>query len=623
MNRFEKLQSENGTGSIFYLREHSNPIDFLYNVESGKRAQMYDRKSYPTILFNGGSIVRTGMSDAEVDAAITKEWKKKVQFSTQLEGRFVADSNKMKIDFVGTAERLDNLATDKLKYAFVAFESGFEEGTHVFNHVVRLFDPSAQGGSLRFGNESKKNIKRTLEMNSDWIPENTGFVFVMWDAETLEVHGYSLWEYVAPHVVTDFTKPVPSGKSLKIEFDTEIDKSSIGANSILLTTSSGETINFTAKANGNVVTIEPDGGLKDGEYVLYLLGGLKGILSKDVHPLSDNQIFAFSAETIKAPLLTTDSKMVDFGTIKESATKIFNISNSGNETLTGKLTTTETFISVTPEDFSIEPGSSQTVTVKADVSGIEPAAKSGFINIESNGGEAQISVTFTYEKDKPKVAPILEVMPIPPETENSSIIISGKASVGSIVSFNGKRATVDKDGVFKVQITVLPGVNTFKVVAELDGLTTEKTLTIFRYIQISLQLDSKTMYVGSSSQTLASAPTASSPPLPADLAGSTYMPIRPVAEALFSTVGWEAATQKVTLTQNTPDGKKKTIELWIGKKQAKINGADQWIDSKQKLYPAIVGGKTMLPLRFTANALGAEVAYDSATKKITIKYPAR
>ena len=101
------------------------------------------------------------------------------------------------------------------------------------------------------------------------------------------------------------------------------------------------------------------------------------------------------------------------------------------------------------------------------------------------------------------------------------------------------------------------------------------------------------------------------------------MPIRPVAEALFATIGWDAATRKVTITQKTPDGKTKVIELWIEKKQAKINGADQWIDGKQKLYPAIVGGKTMLPLRFTANALGADVAYEAATKKITIKYPTR
>lgn len=623
MNRFEKLQSENGASSIFYLREHSNPIDFLYNVESGKRAQMYDRKSYPTTLFNGGSVVRTGMSDAEVDAAITKEWKKKVQFSAQLDGRFAEGSDKKKIDFVGTVERLDNLANDKLKYAFFAFESGFEEGTHVFNHVIRLIDPSAQGGSLRFGNETRKSVKRTLEMNEEWVSENTGFAFVIWDADTLEVYGYSVWDYVAPHVVTDFSKPVPSGKSFNLEFDTAIDKSTVGTNSILLTTSSGETVDFTAKTNNNVVTIEPNGGLKDGDYVIYLLGGLKGVLSKDVHPLSDNQVFAFSAETIKTPLLTVDTKAVEFGTIKESATKTFALTNSGNETLTGKLATTETFISVTPEEFSVEPGSSQTVTVKADVSGIGPSAKSGFINIESNGGEAQISVSFTYEKDKPKVAPTLEIESLPPETDSGTIMISGTTTVGSVVTINGSKVGVGADGKFKANVNVVVGNTTLKIVAELDGLTTEKTITIFRYIQISLQLDNKTMYVGSAAQTLASAPTASSPPLPSDLAGSTYMPIRPVAEALFSTVGWEAATQKVTLTQNTPDGKKKTIELWIGKKQAKINGADQWIDSKQKLYPAIVGGKTMLPLRFTANALGAEVAYDSATKKITIRFPAR
>jgi hypothetical protein len=71
-----------------------------------------------------------------------------------------------------------------------------------------------------------------------------------------------------------------------------------------------------------------------------------------------------------------------------------------------------------------------------------------------------------------------------------------------------------------------------------------------------------------------------------------------------------------------PDGTKRTIELWIGKKIAKINGVDTKIDDKGKLYPAIVDGKAMLPLRFAATAMGAKVEYITAERKIILTYPA-
>jgi hypothetical protein len=234
-----------------------------------------------------------------------------------------------------------------------------------------------------------------------------------------------------------------------------------------------------------------------------------------------------------------------------------------------------------------------------------------------------VAVKFTFEKEEVKNPPMLEIGVIPAETYQPKVKVTGTSTPGSSITCSSATAQVGNDGKFTVEVTLAVGVNNLKVVAKKDGLTTEKTISIFKFIQIVLQLENKAMYIGDEVTQLTTAPSASSPPLPKDLSGSTYMPIRPVAEALFATVGWDAETRKVTVSQKTPDGKNKNIELWIGKKQAKINGNDQWIDSKQKLYPAIVGGKTMLPLRFTANALGADVAYDAATKRITIKYPTR
>ncbi|HNW31419.1 MAG TPA: stalk domain-containing protein [Caldisericia bacterium] len=139
--------------------------------------------------------------------------------------------------------------------------------------------------------------------------------------------------------------------------------------------------------------------------------------------------------------------------------------------------------------------------------------------------------------------------------------------------------------------------------------------------KIELWLGKASMLVNGETVKLVTAPTASSPPLPKDLAGSTFMPIAEVAKALDVEVGWNGKDKKVMLTQQLGNGKKKVIELWIGKKTAKIDGKEIFIDSAKKLYPTIVGGKTLLPLRFVGDALGALVEYESKTKKITLTYP--
>jgi hypothetical protein len=126
---------------------------------------------------------------------------------------------------------------------------------------------------------------------------------------------------------------------------------------------------------------------------------------------------------------------------------------------------------------------------------------------------------------------------------------------------------------------------------------------------------------GTKQPALKTAPINTSPPLPKEFAGTTFMPIADIAKALNVPLGWDAKERRVDLTQTLPDGSVKIIQLWINGKNAKINGKWVSIDSKGKLYPAIVGGKTVLPLRFVGEALGCQIDYDAKTKKITLTYP--
>lgn len=95
----------------------------------------------------------------------------------------------------------------------------------------------------------------------------------------------------------------------------------------------------------------------------------------------------------------------------------------------------------------------------------------------------------------------------------------------------------------------------------------------------------------------------------------TLVPLRAVVEALGGTVQWDAATRRATSTLGAT-----TVELTIGSNKAKVDGKSVPIDANVSVVPLIVSGRTMLPLRFVTESLGAEVSYQQSTKAITITY---
>jgi hypothetical protein len=98
--------------------------------------------------------------------------------------------------------------------------------------------------------------------------------------------------------------------------------------------------------------------------------------------------------------------------------------------------------------------------------------------------------------------------------------------------------------------------------------------------------------------------------------GRTLLPIRPIVEALGGTVGWDGAEKKVTISLGST-----TIELWIGKNTARVNGVSKSIDStNSKVVPEIINGRTMLPLRFVTENLGCQLQWNPNTQTITITY---
>lgn len=96
---------------------------------------------------------------------------------------------------------------------------------------------------------------------------------------------------------------------------------------------------------------------------------------------------------------------------------------------------------------------------------------------------------------------------------------------------------------------------------------------------------------------------------PARIGGRVFIPLRAVVEALGADVRWNAATQTV---RGSRGGRE--FSLPIGARTAQVNGRSLALDAPARL----IAGNTMVPLRFVAEALGAEVDWNAAQQTVAI-----
>ncbi len=96
--------------------------------------------------------------------------------------------------------------------------------------------------------------------------------------------------------------------------------------------------------------------------------------------------------------------------------------------------------------------------------------------------------------------------------------------------------------------------------------------------------------------------------------GRTLVPVRAIFESMGATIDWDAKNK--TVTGETED---KVIKLVIGNKVALVNDKEIELDVPAK----IINGSTMVPARFVAESLGAEVDWDNNTKSVLVNsdYP--
>ncbi|MCR4962845.1 MAG: hypothetical protein K6B40_03055 [Firmicutes bacterium] len=91
--------------------------------------------------------------------------------------------------------------------------------------------------------------------------------------------------------------------------------------------------------------------------------------------------------------------------------------------------------------------------------------------------------------------------------------------------------------------------------------------------------------------------------------GRTLVPVRAISEALQASVAWDANQRKVTVNNGGT-----TIILYINSTRATVGGAEKQLDVPAR----IIGGRTMIPLRFISENFGANVDWDPVKYLVTI-----
>lgn len=96
---------------------------------------------------------------------------------------------------------------------------------------------------------------------------------------------------------------------------------------------------------------------------------------------------------------------------------------------------------------------------------------------------------------------------------------------------------------------------------------------------------------------------------PINVQGQTLVPVRGVFNAFNADIDWIPCERRVFVRKGTT-----VIWIGIGDNHAKVNDAILPLAVPAQIYR----GRTMVPLRFIAESLGAEVSWNPDTQTITI-----
>lgn len=230
------------------------------------------------------------------------------------------------------------------------------------------------------------------------------------------------------------------------------------------------------------------------------------------------------------------------------------------------------------------------------------------------GNDSRIVITINVSTVIPKLT-IVSPMNWQ-EVREDNIVVSGKVDIlNSTVTVNKQSVSLNNDGSFSYNLSLAneeKGSIPVKIVATAkeSGLSTTKTIVIIynpkpKEIVVKLQIGVNTASVSEEDISL------DTPPFIDPTTNRTLVPLRFISEAFGADVQWDDLTRSVIVKLND-----KEIKLQIGNTQASVNGEIVSLDQP----PVIKNDRTMVPIRFISESLGADVQWNGDTKTITITY---
>ena len=93
--------------------------------------------------------------------------------------------------------------------------------------------------------------------------------------------------------------------------------------------------------------------------------------------------------------------------------------------------------------------------------------------------------------------------------------------------------------------------------------------------------------------------------------GRTMIPIRAIAESMGGTADWDAADRRISLDCN-----KNKVLMWLGKTDVSVNNVMDEMD----IAPYVSNDRTLLPVRFSAENIGAQIEWIGTSQRVIIVY---
>ncbi len=334
----------------------------------------------------------------------------------------------------------------------------------------------------------------------------------------------------------------------------------------------------------------------------------------------DINVVDYLVPSVKTLVLTNVKPYQDYKTT-------LTYTNNSDARLDVKLTSTTDLITLSPTSFSVDAGKTFDILVSCKLKEFTPSAVTSFTINADYGGCPDILHGTIMNADK------YDCFKVSPEMLDFGLVKRGDSKTMSLtiesnakqtltiscdqpwVEISKKTITVDvgqKETIdFKIMASSLPASSkltaNITVISDLnfcEQTTIPLLVSTEDSITIKLQVDSRNATINGQERML---------DVPARIiAGRTMVPLRFISESFGCSILWDPTTQKIGIVRYDI-----TVNLWIGKDFVEVNGNKLKIDAP----PVIVGGRTMVPLRFIAEPFGAKVDWNAQTKEITITWP--